>query len=94
MLKLKLQYFGHDDVLISIDAKSQLIGKDTDAMKYWGWEEKRTAEYEMFGWHHQLNGRGFEQTPGDRKGHWSLVCCSPRGGKESDVTWRLNNNNK
>ena len=34
MLKLKLQYFGHDDVLISIDAKSQLIGKDTDAMKY------------------------------------------------------------
>ena len=31
---------------------------------------------EMVGWHHQLNGREFEQTPGDREGQGSLVCCS------------------
>ena len=35
-----------------------------------------------------------EQTPGDRERQGSLVCCSPRGRKESDTTERLNNNNK
>ena len=33
----------------------------------------------MVGWHHQLNGLEFEQTPGDGEGQGSLVCCSPRG---------------
>jgi len=46
---------------------------------------------EMVGWHHQLNGREFEQTPGDSEGQGGLVCCSPRSCKESDTTERLNN---
>ena len=41
---------------------------------------------EMVGWHHKLNGREFEQTPGDSEGQESLVCYSPRGHKESDMT--------
>ena len=45
----------------------------------------------MVGWHHWLNGNGFEQAPGDSEGQGSLVCCSPRGGRESDTTERLTN---
>ena len=44
------------------------------------------AEDEMVGWHHRLNGRVCEQTPGDGEGQGSLVCCSPWGYKESDTT--------
>ena len=40
----------------------------------------------MVGWHHQLNGHEFEQTPGDGEGQGSLMCCSPWGRKESDTT--------
>ena len=47
----------------------------------------------MVGWHHQFNGREFEQTPGDGTGQGSLECCSPWGRKESDMTEQLNNNN-
>ena len=47
----------------------------------------------MVGWHHQLNGHKFEQTPGDSEGQGSLVSCSPGGCKESDVTQQLNSNN-
>jgi len=46
----------------------------------------------MAGWHHQLNGREFEQAVGDSEGQGSLACCSPWGHKESDTTERLNNN--
>ena len=42
------------------DAKSCLIGKDSDAGRDWGQEEKGTAEDEMAGWHHRLNGHEFE----------------------------------
>ena len=73
-------------VLWPLDAKSRLIGKDPDAGKDWGQEEKGTTENEMVGWHHWLNGHDFEQTPRDREGQGSLVCCSPWGRKESDVT--------
>ena len=59
--------------------KSQLIGKDPDARKDWGQEEKRAAEDEMVGWHHWLNGHEFEQAPGDSEGPGSLVCCNPWG---------------
>ena len=45
----------------------------------------------MVGWHHQLNGHKFEETPGDSKGQGSLACYSPRGCKESDTTEQLNN---
>ena len=40
----------------------------------------------MVGWHHQLNGHEFDQTPGDSEGQGSLACCSPWGRKESDTT--------
>ena len=46
----------------------------------------------MVGWHHLLNGHEFEQALGDGEGQGSLVCCSPKGHKESDMTERLNNN--
>ena len=48
------------------------------------------TEDEMVGWHHQLNGHEFEQTPGDGEGQGSLVCCSPWGHKELDTTEQLN----
>ena len=63
------------------DAKSQLTGKHPDAGKVW-WQEKRATEDKMAGWHHQLNGHDFEQTPGDSVGPGSLVCCSPWGHQE------------
>ena len=51
MLKLKLQYFGH---------LMQRVGKDCDAGRDWGKEEKGTTEDEMAGWHHRLDGHDFE----------------------------------
>ena len=50
------------------------------------------TEDEMVGWHHWLNGRKFEQAPGDGEGQGSLACCSPWGRKKSDTTKGLNNN--
>jgi len=44
----------------------------------------------MVGWHHQLNGHEFEQILGVGNGQGCLVCCSPWGHKESDMTERLN----
>ena len=38
-------------------------GKDSDAGRGWGQEEKGTTEDEMAGWHHRLNGHEFEYTP-------------------------------
>ena len=66
----------------SPDAKSRLIGKDPDAGKDWRQEKKGTAEDEMIGWHHWLNGHEFEQALGDGEGQGSLVCCSSWGCKE------------
>ena len=48
-------------------------------------------EDEMVGRHHKFKGHESEQTEGDSEGQGSLVCCSPRGHKESDTTERLNN---
>ena len=45
----------------------------------------------MFRWHHRLNGHESEKTPSDGEGQNSLVCCSPWGRKESDMTKQLNN---
>ena len=53
MLKLKLQYFGH--LMQRVD-----FGKDSDAGRDWGQEEKGTTEDEMAGWHHRLDGHEFE----------------------------------
>ena len=67
------------------DAKNWLIWKDPDAGKDWGQEEKRMTEDEMVGWHHRLNGHGFEWTPGVGDGRGGLACSSPWGLKESDT---------
>ena len=53
--------------------------------------EKGATEDEMAGWSHWLNGHEFEQTPGDSEGQGSLVCHSPWGHKELDMTEQLNN---
>ena len=58
------------------DVKNWLTGKDPDAGKGWGQEEKGTTEDEMVGWHHQLDGHEFEQALGDGEGQGSLACCS------------------
>ena len=52
-------------------------------------QEKGTAEDEMVGWHHRLNGHEFEQASGVGDGQGSLVCCSPWGHKELDTTEQL-----
>ena len=89
-------FFGGNDakaetpVLWPPHAKSWLIGKDPDAGRDWGQEEKGTTEDEMAGWHHQLNGREFEWTPGVGDGQESLACCNSWGRKESDTTERMN----
>ena len=66
------------------DVKSWLIGKNPDAGKDWGQEEKGMTEDKMVGWHHWLNGHGFGWTPGvgDRQG--GLACCGSWGCRE---TW-------
>ena len=67
-LMLKLQ------LLWPCDAKNWLIGKDPEAGKDWGQEEKRTTEDETVGWHHQSwVWANFHD------GQGSLACCSPWG---------------
>ena len=76
-------FFGRNDakaetpILWPPHAKSWLVGKDSDAGRDWGHEEKGTTEDVMVGWHHWLNGHEFEQAPGVDDGQGSLVCCSP-----------------
>ena len=77
-------------VLWPPDAKSWLTGKDPDAGKDWGQEEKGTTEDEMGGWHHWLNGYGFGWTLGVGDGQGGLTCCCSWGHKELDMTERLN----
>ena len=71
-------------------AKSWLIGKDPDAGRDCGQEEKGTAEDEMAGWHHRLDGHEFEWTSVVDDGQGGLVCCSSWDHKESDTTEWLN----
>ena len=77
-------------ILWAPDVKSWLIGKDPDAGKGWGQEEKGMTEDKMFGWHHRLNGHGFGWTPGVGNGQGSLACCGSWGHKVSDTTEWLN----
>ena len=72
-------------ILLSPDVKSQLNGKNPDAGKEWR-QEKGVTENEMAGWHHRLNGDEFVQTPEDSEEQGCLLCCSPWGHKESNVT--------
>ena len=85
MLNLKLQYFGQLIRRTDSLGKTLMLGK----IKVGG---EGTTEDEMAGWHHHLNGHGFEQAPGVGDEQGSLACCSPWSYKELDTTERLNSN--
>ena len=70
------------------DAKTWLIGKAPE--KDWRQEEKGKPEDKMVGWHHRPDGHESEQAPRVGDGQGSLVCCSPWGHKELDMTEQLN----
>ena len=88
-------FFGRNDakaetpVLWPPHVKSWLTGKDSDARREWGQEEKGMTEDEMAGWHQWLDGHESEWTPGVGDGQGGLACCDPWGSKESDTTERL-----
>ena len=88
-------FFGRNDakaetpVLWPPHAKSWLIGKDSDAGRDWGQEEKGMTEDEMAGWHHRLHGCESEWTLGVGDGQGGPACCDSWGRKESDTTERL-----
>ena len=67
-------------------AKGWVIGKDPDAWRDWGQEERGMTEDEMAGWHHRLDGHEFEWTLGVGDGQGGLACCDSWGRKESDTT--------
>ena len=74
------------------DAKSWLTGKDSNAGKDWGQEEKGTTENDMVGWHHWLDGSEFEQARGVGDGQGSLACCSlaserVRHNRANELNW-------
>ena len=69
------------------DAKSRLTGKDPDAGKHWGQEEKEMTEDEMVGWHHWLNGHGFELTLGVGDGQGGLACYGSWGSQRVGNDW-------
>ena len=71
MLKLKLQYFGHLMGRANSLEKTLMLGKIEG--------KRRGRQRTTVGWHRQLNGHEFEQTPGNSEGQGSLVCCSPWG---------------
>ena len=67
------------------DVKNWLIRDDPDAGKIWRQEEKGTTEDKMTGWHQQLNGHEFEQTPGD--GGWLGAWCAAVHGVTKSRAW-------
>ena len=89
-------FFGRNDakaetpVLWPPHVKSWLIGKDSDAGRDLGQEEKGMTEDEMAGWHHWLDGRESEWTLGVGDGQGGLGCCDSWGCKESDtIEWLI-----
>jgi len=89
-------FFGRTDAKAEIPvlwlphAKSWLVGKDSEAGRDWGQEEKGTTEDEMVGWHHWSGGHKFVWTPGVGDGQGGLACCNSWGRKKSDTTEPLN----
>ena len=73
-------------ILRSNDAKSRLIGKDSDVRKDWKQKEKGTTEDEIVRWYHGFNGLEFKQTPGDSRGQRNLAGYSPWDLRELDRT--------
>jgi len=90
-----LDFFGSNNakaetpILGPPHVKSWLIGKDSDAGTDWGQEEKGATEDEMAGWHHWLDGRESEWTPGVGDGQGGLACCDSWSRKELDMTEQL-----
>ena len=74
--------FACNAILWPPDAKSRLIGKDSEAGKDQE-QEKKVTEGEMVD---SINGHEFEQTLGDSEGEGSLACCNPWDRKELDMT--------
>ena len=83
MLKLKLQYFGHFMRRVDSLEKTLMLGGIVG-------RRRRGREDEMAGWHHWLDGREWEWTPGAGDGQGGLACCDSWGRKESDTTEQLN----
>ena len=71
-------------ILWPLDAKSNSLKKTVMLGKIDGGRNVVTEDA-MVGWHHQLNGHEFEQTPGESEGQRSQACYSPWGRKQSDV---------
>ena len=85
-------FFGRNDakaetpILWPPHVKSWLLGKDSDAGRDWGQEEKGRTEDEMAGWHHWLDGHESGWTLGVGDGQGGLAFCTSWGHKESDTT--------
>ena len=79
MLTVKLQYFGLLMGRADSLEKTLMLGKTEDA------RGEGVAEDKMAGWHHQLNGPVFQQTPGDSEGEGSR-CAAVQGVAKSDTT--------
>ena len=73
-------------ILWPTHAKSWLIGKDPDAGRDWGQEEKGTTEDEMAGWHHRLDGHEFEWTLVVDDGQGGLACCYSWGQSQTRLS--------
>ena len=76
-------------ILWPLDEENWLIWKDPDAGKDWR-QEKGMTEDEMAGWHHWLDGHGFEWPLGVGDGQGGLACCNSWGRKELDTNEWLN----
>ena len=89
-------FFGRNDaksetpVLWPPHAKSWPIGKDSDAGRGWGQDQKGSTEDDIDGWHYRLDGCEFEWILGDGDEQGGLTCCDSWGRKESDTTEWLN----
>ena len=85
-------FFGRNDVkaetpvLWPPHVKSWLIGKDSDAGRDWEQEKKGPTEDEIAGWHHWLDGREYEWTPGVGDGQGGLVCCDSWGRSQTRLS--------
>ena len=84
MLKLKLHYFGH--LMWTVDSleKTLMLG-GIGGRRRRGWQRMRGLD-----WHHWLDGRESEWTPGVGDGQGGLACCNSWCCKESDTTEQLN----
>ena len=62
-------------------------GKDSDAVRDWGQEEKGTTEDEMAGWHHQFDAQEFGWSLGVGDGQGGLACCDSWGLQRVRQDW-------